>query len=135
MKTLEQIPVIPESGILIRQEGAVLRVFYDISKAPAPDVADDSEETPAPPEDLCECYNIDVDAPIEYGSIVAAIVNDKYSADDVQALSANYIDAKDPDSTILREKREEYLAEWSEYQAWRTSAKEIASTVISMLKD
>lgn len=135
MKTLEQIPVIPESGIIIRQEGAVLRVFFNIKEAPAPQIADEAGEAPAQPEDLCECYNVDVDAPINYGTIVAAIVNDKYSADDVQALSANFIDAKDAGSAIGENKREEYIAEWSEYQAWRKSAKEIASTVISMLKD
>ena len=73
-------------------------------------------------------------APITYGSIVSAIVNDRYSADDVQALSANFIDAKDTRSSVEEDKREEYVNEWSEYQSWRTTAKGIATTVITMLK-
>ncbi len=135
MKTLEQIPMIPESGIIIRQEGAVLRSFFDIKKAPDPQISDESEEVISQPEDLCECYNVDVNAPITYGTIIAAIVNDKYSADDVQALSANYIEAKDSDSELDEEKRAEYIEEWSEFQNWRTTAKSIASTVMTMLKD
>ncbi len=134
MKTLEQIPVIPECGIIIRQEGAVLRIFFDIMKAPDPQIPEGSEESPSQPKDLCECYNVDVPAPITYSSIVSAIVNDRYSADDVQALSANFIDTNDSRSSVEEDKREEYVTEWSEYQSWRTTAKGIATTVISMLK-
>lgn len=134
MKTLEQIEVIPQNGIIVRQEGAILRVFFDIEKAPLPEFPEDSEEVHRQPEDLCVCYNVDVQAPITYGSVIAAIVNDKYPSDDVQALQANYLEAKDSKSPLESDKRKEYLAEWSDFQAWRTTAKEIATSVISMLK-
>ncbi|MCM1075932.1 MAG: hypothetical protein NC548_52650 [Lachnospiraceae bacterium] len=133
MKTLEQIEMIPQNGIIVRQEGAVLRVFFDIAKAPTPESPKDGEEVHTQPDDLCECYNVDVQAPITYGSIVAAIVNDKYSSDDVQALQANYLEAKDSKSSLDSDKRKEYLAEWSDFQAWRTTAKEIATSVVSMI--
>lgn len=81
MKTLEQIPEIPESGIIIRKEGALVRVFFDIAKAPVPEI--EGEES-SHPEDLCECYTVDVAAPATYGSVIAAIVNDRYTTDDVR---------------------------------------------------
>lgn len=132
MKTLEQLASIPESGIVIRQEGAVLRLFFGIEPA-EPMPSPEGEET-AQPEGLCECYNVDVRAPFTYGSIVAAIVNDKYSADDVQALSANCIEAKNPDSPLSDGKRAEYEAEWAEFQQWRAKAKGIASAVIESMQ-
>lgn len=134
MKTLEQIQEIPESGILLRAEGAVLRVFFNISKAKPMATGEDGEES-GEPEDLCECYNVDVNAPFNYGNIIAAIVNDKYSSDDVQALQANYIDAMDEKSKTASDKREEYISEWNDFQSWRATAKEIAAKVISMLNN
>lgn len=135
MKTIEQIPVIPESGIIIRQEGAVLRVFFDIRKAPRPRIADDDADADAyhQPEDLCECYNVDVKAPVGYGSIIAAIVNDKYSADDAQALISNLTEARDETSAIEPAKREEYISEWNAFQSWRAKAKEVARYVTEYL--
>lgn len=133
MKTLEQIQKIPESGILLRAEGAVLRVFFNITKVQPTTVKEDGEES-GDPEDLCECYNVDVNAPFNYGNIIAAIVNDRYSADDVQALQANYIDAKDKESKISSEKREEYISEWNEFHSWRAKAKVISAKVIELLR-
>lgn len=130
MKTLEQLPSIPDSGIIVRQEGAIVRLFFDIEAAPMPAL---EEDVCAQPEDLCQCYNVDVPAPANYGNIIASIVNDKYSADDVQALSANYIESNDPENNLDDDKRAEYISEWKEFQAWRAKAKEIASTVINLL--
>lgn len=133
MKAFEQIPSVPESGIVIRPEGDIVRLFFDIEPASPVDSMEDEETSH--PDDLCQCYNVDVPVPISYGAIVAAIVNDKYSSDDVQALSANYIEAKEPDSLIDEEKREEYLTEYSIFQGWRRRAKEVSSAVLESLSE
>lgn len=131
MKTIEQLRCIPESGIVIRQEGGVVRLFFDITPAQA--VALEGEESCAP-DDLYECYNVDVKAPVNYGSVIAAIVNDRYTADDAQALISNFTEAKDENSGIEQTKREEYISEWTEFQQWRAKAKEIAAFVTQGLK-
>lgn len=132
MKALEQFQNVPENGIVIRQEGAVVRLFFDIE--PAPEMPTEDGETPCVPSDLFKCYNVDVATPANYGNVIAAIVNDKYSADDVQALTANYFEAKDSESALSDAKRAEYLNEWNEFQAWRAKAKEIATYVVTQLQ-
>ena len=52
----------------------------------------------------------------DYGAMVSAIVRARYSADDVEAIMQNYI----------ANKTSEHKAEWSELQAWRETAKELA---------
>lgn len=52
----------------------------------------------------------------DYGAMVSAIVRARYSADDVEAIMQNYIASK----------TSEHKAEWSELQAWRETAKELA---------
>lgn len=132
MKALEQLPNVPQNGIVVRQEGAVVRLFFDIEPAPVMPTVDGEE--PSSPGDLYQCYNVDVPAPATYGAVVAAIVNDKYSADDTQALISNFTEAKDADSEISDEKREEYISEWNEFQSWRAKAKEIATTVTNLIQ-
>ena len=133
MTSYNEFAVIPENGIICVEEGPILRVYFDI-KPHVPVVSENDptgilDESAAP---IYECENVDVDGRT-YGEIVSAIVNDRYSADDVQALQANYIEAKDSDSEIPDDKREEYLTEYSDFQAWRKRAKEVASEVITII--
>ncbi|MDE5872140.1 MAG: hypothetical protein K2H22_09390, partial [Muribaculaceae bacterium] len=100
MTSYNEFAVIPENGIICVEEGPILRVYFDI-KPHVPVVSENDptgilDESAAP---IYECENVDVDGRT-YGEIVSAIVNDRYSADDVQALQANYIEAKDSDSEI-----------------------------------
>lgn len=136
MKTIEQFSSVPENGIIIRQEGAILRVFFGIKAVEqSAGVTDEDSEgaSPSVVADLYECNVVDVKGRT-YSEIVAAIVNGKYSSDDVQALQSNYIEAKDTDSGQTKVKRAEYLTEWSEFQDWRKEAKEVAAEVVEMLK-
>ncbi len=133
MLSYNEFPIVPESGIICKEEGSILRVYFDIN----PHVPVVSENEPAGMQDesaapVYVCENVDVEGRT-YGDIVSAIVNDRYSADDVQALQANYIEAKDPESIIPDEKREEYLTEYADFQLWRKHAKEIASAVVELL--
>lgn len=130
MKSLNEFPYIPTSGIICIPEGAILRLYFDI--APYKPYSDtDGVELPSTAK-LYVCENVDVKGR-SYSQIVSAIVNDRYTADDFQALEANYIEAKDENSDVTDAKRSEYLAEYAEFQAWRKKAKAIAAEVIEML--
>jgi hypothetical protein len=130
MKTFGFVEI-PEGGISVLQEGALLRIYFDFTEMErSTDEGEaEAEETPV----RYEAYNVNVQAPFSYAAIVSAVVNDRYTADDVQALQANYIEAKDAESSIADDKREEYLSEWSEFQSWRSRAKELARAVVGML--
>lgn len=124
MKASYQMTELPQSGVQVTVEGAILRLLFDFSQA-----------TPAEGEvttDIYNCESVDVNGRT-YGDIVSAIVNDRYSADEVQAIMANYAEALDGSSDITAEKRAEYLAEYEAYQTWRKHAKEVAHTVVSEL--
>lgn len=127
MKTQMHIPILPSSGVEVIVEGSLTRIFFDFTD-PTPI---DGHELP---EDLKDCENVDV-VGRSYGDIVSGIINDRYSADENQALMANYELAKDATSAISDEKRAEYLAEYSAYQDWRAHAKEIAQLVVSQIEN
>ena len=124
MKALCQLSELPQSGVRISVEGALLRLQFDFSEAEPLE----GEVT----TDIYNCESVDVNGRT-YGDIVSAIVNDRYSADEVQAIMANYAEALDGSSDITAEKRAEYLAEYEAYQACRKHAKEIAAQVVSTL--
>ena len=124
MKANYQMSELPQSGVQVTIEGALLRLLFDFSQVEPRE----GEET----TDIYDCESVDVNGR-SYGDIVSAIVNDRYSADEVQAIMANYAEALDSSSDIAAEKRAEYLAEYEGYQSWRKHAKEIAAEVISNL--
>ena len=111
----------PMGGLKIVNEGNVLRLFFDWQSV-----------EPIEPDDAVAftCENIDVVGARDYGSVVSAIVNGRYSPDDVQAILANYELAKDAESDISDEKRTEYMADYAAFQAWRAHAKEVAADVL-----
>ncbi len=127
MKTLKHIADIPESGVYVIIEGKLVRLFFDFSEPQVPE----GEESY--PEDLKACESIDV-AGNSYGDMVSAIINDHYSPDSYQAILANYELAKDKDSEITDDKRKEYIKEYSDFQAWRVHAKEIAHIAITEIE-
>jgi hypothetical protein len=131
MKIVGTFEDIPQDGIYLLQEGALLRIYFDFVEYQQPESIEGMQREER--TDSYEAYNVDVPAPFSYGNIVSAIVNDKYTADDVQALQANYIEAKDADADLTEAKRQEYLTEWSDFQNWRAKAKYIAKNVTDKL--
>lgn len=121
MKTYMKVTNMPTNGILSIKEGSLLRLFFDFVAVPP------TEESSN--EDQYSCENIDVEGS-DYGSIISAIVKGKYSDNDKDAIFANYEEAKDTTSDLDAEKRTEYLQEYSDFQAWRKKAKDIANTII-----
>jgi hypothetical protein len=125
MKALGQFDTLPESGVLASREGKSLIMLFDFVKVEPSD-----DEQQSTPENFYSLESVIMDGPTDYGKIVSAIINDKYSADDVQAIIANYEEARSAEEPS--EKEQEYLAEYAEYQEWRKHAKEIAKIVIAM---
>lgn len=126
MKASYQMEALPQSGVQVTVEGALVRLLFDFRK---PEVPADGESVA---EDIYECDSVDVRGR-GYGDIIAAILNDRYSPDDVQAIMANYADATDKNSIIETGKRNEYIAEYNEYQSFRKHAKEIAAKVVTLI--
>lgn len=129
MKTLKQIAAIPALGVEVLLEGSTTRLFFDFTD---PDPRPEGEDPW--PDDIKKCESIDLEGR-EYGSIVSAIINDRYDADKNQALMANLELAKDEESELTPEKRAEYLAEYADYQDWRLHAKSIAAIAVSIIEE
>ncbi|MEG1580766.1 MAG: hypothetical protein RR386_05855 [Bacteroidaceae bacterium] len=128
MKAVYQISELPVNGVLVKEEGTLLRVWFDFESLPIDNKNKDALK------DLYSCEIIDVENSRRYGNIVSGIVTSRYSVDDVQALMANYTESMDTSSTLLAEKRSEYIAEYVCFQNWRKHSKEIACKVLDELK-
>lgn len=65
---------------------------------------------------------------LDYEHIIAAIVDAKYSNDDVTAITLNYLLAVH--NEVDENKQEEYIREYKTLQEWRQKAKGIAKEVL-----
>ena len=130
MKTTYQLDSVPASGIILIIEGMLLRIMYNIvHREPTED-----EDGHVGPDNLYDLDIVDVNGRSK-GEIISAIVNDRYTSDQVQALTANYALATDPESGITEEKRAEYREEYQAYQDCRSEAKQVAALVVLELED
>ena len=121
MKVFEVLEVVPKNGIIVREEGDIIRVFFDIEKQKA-ETSKSGEVLVQ--EGMCSMENIDVYGSRTYDGIVNAIVCDHYPADKMQAIINNH---------LLESDNEEHEAEFSEMQAWRAKAKSVAKEVVTMI--
>lgn len=121
MKVFEVLEVVPKNGIIVREEGDIIRVFFDIEKQKA-ETSKSGEVLVQ--EGMCSMENIDVYGSRTYDSIVNAIVCDHYPADKMQAIINNH---------LLESESKEHQAEFAEMQAWRVKAKSVAKEVLTMI--
>ena len=121
MKVFQVLDVLPKNGIIVREEGDIIRVFFDIEKMAA-ETSKDGEVIV--PEGMCTMENVDVSGTRTYDCIVNAIVCDHYPADKMQAIINNH---------LLESESKEHQAEFAEMQAWRMKAKSIAKEVLTMI--
>lgn len=75
-----------------------------------------------------EYTSVDV-FPLSYDNIISTIMNTLYPSDKVQALTANYNEARD-DEELSEEKRKEYIDEYHAYQAKRKEIKALAKEIM-----
>lgn len=67
--------------------------------------------------------------PLSHDSIISSILNTLYPNDKVQALTANYNEARD-DEELSEEKKKEYMDEYHAYQAKRKEIKTLAKEIM-----
>lgn len=121
MKVNQVLENVPSNGIIVREEGDIVRVFFDIQKQKA-ETSKDGEVIV--PDGMCTMENVDVFGTRTYDGIVNAIVCDHYPADKMQAIINNH---------LLESESKEHEAEFVEMQAWRVKAKRVAKEVVSMI--
>lgn len=121
MKVNQVLENVPSNGIIVREEGDIVRVFFDIQKLKA-ETSKDGEVIV--PDGMCTMENVDVFGTRTYDGIVNAIVCDHYPADKMQAIINNH---------LLESESKEHKAEFAEMQAWRVKAKRVAKEVVSMI--
>lgn len=121
MKVFQVLDVLPKNGIIVRKEGDIIRVFFDIEKM-ADETSKDGEVII--PDGMCSMENVDVSGTRTYDGIVNAIVCDHYPADKMQAIINNH---------LLESETKEHQAEFAEMQAWRVKAKSVAKEVVTMI--
>jgi hypothetical protein len=128
MKAFGNFTVLPEGGIQAYREGNCLLISFDFQKVERE--KDENDTLRNTSEDEYQFETIHMDGPTDYGRIISAIVSDRYSNDDVQALIANYTEAVSNDEPSDKDK--EYIEEYQTFQTYRKHAKEIAKAVIEM---
>lgn len=121
MKVFQVLDVLQKNGIIVREEGDIIRVFFDIEKM-ADETSKDGEVII--PDGMCSMENVDVRGTRTYDGIVNAIVCDHYPADKMQAIINNH---------LLESESKEHQAEFAEMQAWRVKAKSVAKEVVTMI--
>lgn len=121
MKVNQVLENVPSNGIIVREEGDIVRVFFDIEKLKA-ETSKNGEVIV--PDGMCTMENVDVFGTRTYDGIVNAIVCDHYPADKMQAIINNH---------LLESESKEHEAEFAEMQAWRVKAKRVAKEVVSMI--
>lgn len=121
MKVFQVLDVLPKNGIIVREEGEIIRVFFDIEKMAAE--KSKSGEVIVP-DGMYTMENVDVCGARTYGGITDAIICDHYPADKMQAIINNH---------LLESESKEHQAEFAEMQAWRVKAKSVAKEVVTMI--
>ncbi len=138
MKVFMTLPAgAPANDINVVVEGSLLRLYFNYKQETTSDSSDGSTIKNGDTEGTAySAQNIDIPGGNrDYASITAAIVNDKYDSNDVQAIIANKALADDIKSDITDTKRAEYLQEYNDFQAYREKAKEIATKAVAILEE
>lgn len=132
MKVFQVLDVLPKNGIIVREEGDIIRVFFDIEKMAAE--TSKSGEVIVP-DGMYTMENVDVCGIRTYGGITDAIVCDHYPADKMQAIINNHFLnlAKIADNKKLDEDDIAHEAEYDAMQEWRVKAKSVAKEVVTMI--
>ena len=81
--------------------------------------------------EVFKIYSVELGREFSYGTIVSAIISQRYSNDEVTAISLNYLN-KDSASEA---KSIEYIAEYNALQEWRSMAKEVAARAVAYAKE
>lgn len=124
MKSVINLNEVPQCGFIAFLENDIIRIFFSF----APQAPRENEES----NNTYDCRNVDV-SDRNYAGIVEAIISDIYPASKQYAILANKALADDIQNELTPEKRAEYIEEYRVFQEYRTTAKALASDIISNL--
>lgn len=109
---------------LVEYEGAVARINFDVEEKTVTSEAMNADtDSKAEERTVWEGYAVRVMQPVTRDKVIDAIVTAAYPSDVMQAVINNH---------LLDESDDEHLAEWTEMQAWRKHAKEVADEVVEL---
>ena len=118
--TTEQLPEIE-----IVRSGNIYQImfnFEDVEHIDEEGIESDSQK-----HYMCDLIEV---ATLDYASIVSAIIREKYSQDDVEAILSNYQLCKDGEAGEDRCIR--YEEDYNAYQDYRAMAKQVANQIINL---
>lgn len=124
MKSAIYLNEVPQCGFTAFLENDIIRIFFSFT----PQAPRENEE----PGNTYDCRNVDV-SERSYSGVVDAIINDSYPTSMQYAILANKALADDLQNELTQEKRTEYTEEYRAFQEYRTTAKALASDIISYL--
>lgn len=107
------------------KEGKAHRIYFNYEESQT--IIDGDEEQSPLPSFVCDLIEIDE---LTYPSIVSAIVRDRYSQNDVEAIISNYQLCKDGKAGEDRCIR--YEEDYNAYQDYRAMAKQVANQIINL---
>lgn len=116
--TTEQLPEIE-----IVRSGNIYQImfnFEDVEHIDEEGIESDSQK-----HYMCDLIEV---ATLDYASIVSAIIREKYSQDDVEAILSNYQLCKDGEAG---EKCQDYNQRYTDYQNYRVTAKTVAHSILN----
>lgn len=124
MKSAINLNEVPQCGFIAYLENDIIRIFFSFT----PQAPRENEES----NNTYDCRNVDV-SDRNYAGIVEAIISDIYPASKQYAILSNKALADDIQNELTPEKRAEYIEEYRVFQEYRTTAKALASDIISNL--
>lgn len=109
---------------LVEYEGTVARINFDVEKKTVTSEAMNADtDSKTEERTVWEGYAVRVVQPVTRDKVIDAIVTAAYPSDVMQAVINNH---------LLDESDDAHLAEWTEMQAWRKHAKEVADEVVGL---
>lgn len=112
---------LPELKVI--QSGGIYQIMFNFESV---EHASEEEEE-ADDQKHFKCELIEVKS-LDYSSIVSAVIRGKYTQDDVEAILSNYQLCKDGEAG---DKCSVYTQRYTEYQARRVLAKDVANEVMN----
>ena len=112
----KQVSVNPVPEVILVPQGKYTHLLYGITLVPA---SEGDGEMKMPMPEHYEAERIEILGTPDYGMLVSAMVRNKYSSDEVEAIVLNYGDGD-------KAHEREYVA----LQEWRSEAKRIAKMVM-----
>lgn len=77
-----------------------------------------------------EDETIALELPITYPQLLSTIIKRKYTSDQTEAITANFLVARTQEIPAI--KAAEYISEYEAYQDWRNKAKAVAKEVLGV---